>query len=143
VYCSKYGGCIRVLIGKPRGGVARLLFLTDAVFMIQCCSALRGTLSSMQNEYHRPVGTNEQVPWAWLNRQRTACRVLGEKARLFKCRGSDTLPSQWFLAPATLRVSTIATDSANTSCFVEGGRCDRRCTRHAKIPSGSSLTSDT
>jgi hypothetical protein len=34
-------------------------------------------------------------------------------------------------------------DSANSGCFVERGRCDRRCTQHAKIPSGSSLTSDT
>jgi hypothetical protein len=31
-------------------------------------------------------------------------------------------------------------DSANSGCFVERGHCDRRCTRHAKIPS---LTSDT
>jgi hypothetical protein len=30
-------------------------------------------------------------------------------------------------------------DSANSGCFVERGRCDRRCTQHAKIPSGSSL----
>jgi hypothetical protein len=34
-------------------------------------------------------------------------------------------------------------DSANPSCFVERGHCDRHCTQHAKIPSGSSLTSDT
>jgi hypothetical protein len=34
-------------------------------------------------------------------------------------------------------------DSANSGSFVERGRCDRRCTQHAKIPSGSSLTSDT
>jgi hypothetical protein len=39
-------------------------------------------------------------------------------------------------ARKTLRVSTTATDSANSGCFVE-----RRCTRHAKITSGSSLTS--
>jgi hypothetical protein len=43
----------------------------------------------------------------------------------------------------TLRVSTTATDNANSGCFVERGRCDRRCTQHAKIPSGSSLTPDT
>jgi hypothetical protein len=46
-------------------------------------------------------------------------------------------------ARKTLRVSTTATDSANSGCFVERGRCDRRSTQHAKIPSGSSLTSDT
>jgi hypothetical protein len=34
-------------------------------------------------------------------------------------------------------------DSANSGCFVKRGRCDRRCTQHTKIPSGSSLTSDT
>jgi hypothetical protein len=27
-------------------------------------------------------------------------------------------------------------DSANSGCFVERGRCDRRWTQHAKIPSG-------
>jgi hypothetical protein len=59
------------------------------------------------------------------------------------CLSQGTLPSQWFPVPASLRVSTTATDSANSGCFVERGRCDRRCTRHAKIPSGSSLTSDT
>jgi hypothetical protein len=32
-------------------------------------------------------------------------------------------------------------DSANSGCFVERGCCDRCCTQHAKIPSGSSLTS--
>jgi hypothetical protein len=47
------------------------------------------------------------------------------------------------LAVVSLRVSTTATNSANSGCFVERGRCDRRCTRHAKITSGSSLTSDT
>jgi hypothetical protein len=33
----------------------------------------------------------------------------------------------------TLRVSTTATDSTNSGCFVERGRCDRRYPRHAKI----------
>jgi hypothetical protein len=41
------------------------------------------------------------------------------------------------------RKSTTATDSANFGNFVERGHCDRRSTQHAKIPMGSSLTSDT
>jgi hypothetical protein len=46
-------------------------------------------------------------------------------------------------AHKTLRVSATATDRAYSRCFVERGHCDRRCTVHVKIPSGSSLTSDT
>jgi hypothetical protein len=41
-------------------------------------------------------------------------------------------------ARKTLRIS-----SANSGCFIERGRRDRCCTQHAKIPSRSSLTSDT
>jgi hypothetical protein len=36
-----------------------------------------------------------------------------------------------------------ARQNANSGCFVERGRCVRRCTQHANIPSRSSLTSDT
>jgi hypothetical protein len=41
-------------------------------------------------------------------------------------------------ARKTLRLSTTATDSANSGCFVERGRRDRRSTQHAKIPSRTS-----
>jgi hypothetical protein len=47
-----------------------------------------------------------------------------------------TLPSQWFRAPARFYAYQPLLRSANSGCFVERGRCDRRCTRHAKISSG-------
>jgi hypothetical protein len=59
-------------------------------------------------------------------------------AKLYSmCPTDVTLPSQ-----DSTRINHCY-DSANSGCFVERGRCDRRCTQHAKIPSGSSLTSDT
>jgi hypothetical protein len=57
--------------------------------------------------------------------------LLYRYSKMFYRRG--TLPSQWFLAPARLHVSTTATDSTNSGCFIERERCDRRCTQHAKI----------
>jgi hypothetical protein len=45
-------------------------------------------------------------------------------------------PSQWFHVSARLyiRVSTTATDSANSVVSTKDGAGDRRCTQHVKIP---------
>jgi hypothetical protein len=46
-------------------------------------------------------------------------------------------------ARKSLRVSTTATIAQIPAASSKEGAVDRRCTQHAKIPSGSSLTSDT
>jgi hypothetical protein len=51
-----------------------------------------------------------------------------------------TLPSQWFLAPARLRVSTTAMIAQIPDVSLkEGAVIGAVLTQHAKIPSGSSL----